>query len=288
MAGLNLFTNNAATTLASGISSSDTSLTVATSTGSLFPTISGSQYFYCTLTNTGGTIEIVKVTARSGDTMTVVRGQDGTSAVAWNAADKFELRLNRIDLLNFPQLDSTNTFAQDQTFSGKVNKYTFTSPATGATLTLADNSTLTTVGAYALTFTATNTTSLTLPTTGTLATLAGTETFTNKRITTRAFSTTSASSLTPDVSTYDQYSYTALAATLTIAAPTGTPTDGQKLIFRFKDNGTSQTLTWSSTWPIVIGVTLPTATSAGKTTYVGMIYNSTAAQWEVVAVTTQV
>lgn len=37
-------------------------------------------------------------------------------------------------------------------------------------------------GAYGVTFTATNTTSLTLPTTGTLATRAGTETFTNKTI----------------------------------------------------------------------------------------------------------
>lgn len=33
MAGLNLFTNNAATTLASGITSGDSSLTVATGTG---------------------------------------------------------------------------------------------------------------------------------------------------------------------------------------------------------------------------------------------------------------
>jgi len=117
MPGLNLFTNNAATTLASGILSGATSLTVATGTGALFPTITGSEYFYCTLTNTGGTIEIVRITARTGDTMTIVRGQDGTTAAAWNTGDKFELRLNRIDLLNFPQLDSTNTFSLAQTLS---------------------------------------------------------------------------------------------------------------------------------------------------------------------------
>ena len=117
MAGLNQFTNNASTTLASGINSSVTSLTVASSTGGLFPTLAGSQYFYCTLSNTAGTVlEIVKVTARSTDTFTIVRAQDNTTASAFSAGDKVELRLTAIDLQNFPQLDSTNTFSQTQTF----------------------------------------------------------------------------------------------------------------------------------------------------------------------------
>lgn len=120
MAGLNLFTNNAATILASGVLIGDTSLTVAAGTGAEFPTLTGSEYFYCTLANNTGSIEIIKVTARSTDTFTIVRGQDGTSAAAWSAGDKVELRLTRIDLLNFPQLDSTNTFAQAQTFSAGI------------------------------------------------------------------------------------------------------------------------------------------------------------------------
>jgi hypothetical protein len=53
-----------------------------------------------------------------------------------------------------------------------VNKVAVTAPATGATLTLADNSTLATVGAFATTLTATGATSLTLPESGTLATQA--------------------------------------------------------------------------------------------------------------------
>ena len=88
------FTNNAATTLASGITNSATSLTVATGTGGAFPSLSGSQFCYCTLQNTAGTIiEIVKVTARSSDTFTIVRGQEGTAASAFSTGDKFELRL---------------------------------------------------------------------------------------------------------------------------------------------------------------------------------------------------
>jgi hypothetical protein len=122
MASLNLFTNNASTTLASGINSSVTSLTVAAGTGALFPTLAGSEYFYTTLSNIAGTIiEIVKVTARSTDTFTIVRAQDNTAAASFIAGDKVELRLTAADLQNFPQLDSTNTFAQIQTFTSGVS-----------------------------------------------------------------------------------------------------------------------------------------------------------------------
>ena len=53
-----------------------------------------------------------------------------------------------------------------------VNKVTITAPATSATLTLANGSTLATVGAFSTTITATANTTVTLPTTGTLATTA--------------------------------------------------------------------------------------------------------------------
>jgi len=89
-----LFTNNASTTLASGITNVATSLTVSTGTGALFPSPTSVDYFLCTLENASGTTrEIVKVTARSTDTFTIVRAQEGTTAEAFSAADKVELRL---------------------------------------------------------------------------------------------------------------------------------------------------------------------------------------------------
>jgi hypothetical protein len=87
-----LFTNNAYSTLASGINSTATTLTVATGEGARFPTVSGSDYFYVTLIDTSNNMEIVKVTARSTDTFTIVRGQDGTSGTAFSASDRVELR----------------------------------------------------------------------------------------------------------------------------------------------------------------------------------------------------
>ena len=104
------FTNNASTTLASSITNVATSLTVASGTGTLFPSLGGSDYFYCTLTNSNGAIEIIKVTARSTDTFTITRGQDGTSGAPWNSGDKVELRLVAASLNDIPKLDEVNTF----------------------------------------------------------------------------------------------------------------------------------------------------------------------------------
>ncbi|HHQ9472470.1 TPA: glycine-rich domain-containing protein, partial [Enterobacter roggenkampii] len=85
-----LTANNAQTVLAAGISASATSLTVNSGTGALFPSASaGVSYFKLTLVDaaTGQLSEIVHVTARSGDTMTITRGQEGTTARAWSAND---------------------------------------------------------------------------------------------------------------------------------------------------------------------------------------------------------
>jgi len=106
------------------------------------------------------------------------------------------------------------------------------------------------------------------------------------RLDPRSASAATATSLTPDISLKDVYAYTALASALTINAPIGTPLNGNKLLFRLLDNGTSRALTWNATYT-VIGVTLPTSTTAGKTTYVGCIYNADNTRWDVIAVTTQ-
>lgn len=98
--------------------------------------------------------------------------------------------------------------------------------------------------------------------------------------------TTSATTFTINSDFKDLGVITAQAAALTIAAPTGTPIQGQKLIFRIKDNGTARAITWNAIFRI-IGTTLPTTTVINKTTYVGCIYNSTDTKWDVVVVNTE-
>jgi hypothetical protein len=123
----------------------------------------------------------------------------------------------------------------------------------------------------------------------TVATLSGAQTLTNKRIDPRVASTATATSLTPDISANDVYAYTALASGLTINAPIGTPVNGDKLIFRILDNGTTRTITWNATFTSIVGTAFTNsfATTANKTTYIGCIYNAFNTRWDVIAVTTQ-
>jgi len=102
-------------------------------------------------------------------------------------------------------------------------------------------------------------------------------------------STTSVTSpLAWNSTSYDEYALTALANALTISADANTaPADGQRMMFRFKDNGTARALTWTTGATNafrVVGVTLPTTTVASKLLYVGCIYNAADSRWDAIAV----
>ena len=119
---------------------------------------------------------------------------------------------------------------------------------------------------------------------------SGIETLTNKRMNQRVVS---ASSYTTDtgsslsVATCDEFVITAQAGALLFNAPSGTPTNGQKLIIRVKDNATARALTYNAIFR-VIGVTLPTTTVISKTLYIACVYNSTDTKWDVLAVGAEV
>jgi len=85
--------NNAESTLATAISASDIGLAVASGDGAKFASLTGDEYFYLTLTSTGGTTEIVKVTARVGDSMTIVRAQQGTTGQSFAVGSRVEQRV---------------------------------------------------------------------------------------------------------------------------------------------------------------------------------------------------
>jgi hypothetical protein len=84
--------NNAFGTISAGINSSATTVTLDSGQGARFPSLGGSDHFYGTLIDTSNNVEIIKVTARSTDSMTVTRAQDNTSARAFAIGDRFELR----------------------------------------------------------------------------------------------------------------------------------------------------------------------------------------------------
>jgi len=102
------YTNNATTTLSAGINASVTSIGVASV--AKFPSISGSDYYYATIANTNNTtIEVIKVTSASGTTLTVVRGQDGTTAQSFASGDNFQIRVTAATLESATQSDVSIT-----------------------------------------------------------------------------------------------------------------------------------------------------------------------------------
>jgi hypothetical protein len=142
-----LFTNNAASGLVYPISNVDVTLYLNGGSGALFPQPTGGNYFMVTLISqlTGNT-EIVKCIARSGDILTVIRAQEGTTAQAFATGDSVQLRITAgsLNLFNNPtsanSLVTTNYTVEEE--AGKlVIKYQ------GTTIASFDNSgNLTTAG----------------------------------------------------------------------------------------------------------------------------------------------
>jgi len=101
---------------------------------------------------------------------------------------------------------------------------------------------------------------------------------------TRPGTVASSATPTPDADSHDVYTVTALAEAATFGAPTGTPTNGQRLIIRVKDNATARVLAWNAIYRAGTDVALPLTTVISKTVYCGFIYNSTDTKWDLVTV----
>ena len=95
-----LYENNAAGTLAAPITNAATALTLNAGQAALFPNPVAPDTFFATLTDaaTETLIEIVLVTAVSGNVMQITRAQDGTTAQSWNAGDILSQRVVAAEL----------------------------------------------------------------------------------------------------------------------------------------------------------------------------------------------
>lgn len=83
----------ASSTLAADLSDSATSLTVAATQGAFFPTPIGGNVLLTLSNASGSKVEVVSCTARTGDTLTIDRGVQGTAKQAFSTGDRVALRL---------------------------------------------------------------------------------------------------------------------------------------------------------------------------------------------------
>ncbi len=104
-----IWANQANTTLAAAISPVSTSLTLIN--GNPFPAPTTGQYFLLTLTSATNSAfeEIVSCTSRSGNTLTIVRAQEGTTAQGFNAGDIAAQLITAGGLTALAQLNGLST-----------------------------------------------------------------------------------------------------------------------------------------------------------------------------------
>lgn len=123
------FANNAVSALAASVSSGATSFVVTTSFGALFPTIGAGEEFYVRI-GTDTNNEVVRVSARSGDTFTC----DATSQ-SWDNGTAVALTVTNEALEKMAQLDGGGTTFEDHTLKNIAEVKTAPTISSG-TLTL--------------------------------------------------------------------------------------------------------------------------------------------------------
>ena len=88
-----LLANNASSTLAANITAVQTTIPVQAGDAAEFPQPGTDEWFPVTIEDAAGNTETLRCTARTGSTLTVDRGQEGTAANAFAAGTIVELRL---------------------------------------------------------------------------------------------------------------------------------------------------------------------------------------------------
>ena len=96
---------------------------------------------------------------------------------------------------------------------------------------------------------------------------------------------TSAATVTA-LSTNDYVNITAQAEALTLANPSGSPSNFDMIVYRIEDNGTARAITFDTQFR-ALGTTLPTTTVLGKIMYLVCVYHSVDIKWDVVNVIQQ-
>jgi len=85
--------NNATSSLAASLAAGETLVSVLAGHGTRFPALNTGDWYPAAVQDTAGSIEYMRVTARAGDVMTVIRGQENSVALDFEAGDVIFLPL---------------------------------------------------------------------------------------------------------------------------------------------------------------------------------------------------
>lgn len=127
-----LFANNVSVTINEELTATDTTITVSSTAA--FPTISGGDWIMATIVPQGGqgSREVVKITAISGNNLTVVRGQEGTAGQSFLFGSVLELRVTKGSLEELRDFTQSGTGASTGTKTDELKKIVRISQFNGA------------------------------------------------------------------------------------------------------------------------------------------------------------
>ena len=269
--------------------------TVADTTGD----ITAGKYNGLTVSTTTGTLTIANgktlatdnsVTFVGTDASTVSYGAGGTVAYTSNKLSAFSSTTSS-ELAGVIS-DETGTgslvFANSPSFTTptlgvasatSVNKVAITAPATSATLTLADGSTLITSGAHSTTLTTSGTTALTLPTSGTVTALGNSVTGSGNIVLDTSPSLTTPTLGVASATTINKVTLTAPATGSTLTIADGkTATVNNTLTLAGTD---STTMTFPASSTTVAGLAIQQAYTKQQYFSVATLTDGASISWDV-------
>lgn len=263
------FSNDASTKLLSPMATASTSFTVTLGDGDLkFPSITGEDYFPCTLVKSDGSFEIVKVTARVGDTFTCERAQEGTTAKTFEISDRVELRLTAASLEQLLNQEYAST-AEVITGTETQKAVTPESFQGGFDARKADQASIEAGTDDAKYITPKSAKDAGIVLSDTPNNWAAAQQYSVTQL------TSSGGNLAWDISTAPEAKIT-LSENTTVQAATG-QAEGRWAVLRITGNG-SFTTTWDSSYIVGKNLTLPVAINDGKT--VTLLFRSAGATME--------
>jgi hypothetical protein len=227
-------------TVSQGYGATDTNIVLGTGQGALLPT----PPFNLTWWNATDYpnpafdpyVEIVRVTNVLGDTITILRNQEGTAASPKNTPGKVYQMINAITSKMITDIDSKKSNVAASPTAGHL------------------------AGVDAL---GNVTDSGYIPPSGNIVGDTDTQSLSNKRLYPRQSSQASPISITPDKSQYDEYYVTALANGILINNA-ASPSVGDIFVIYLTDNGTARSISFGTNYA-GISAALPTTTTASKT-----------------------
>lgn len=143
MADTVLFSDNIYGSIASGLTTTDTTIALTSGHGARFPTVASGQVLYATLLNSANLLEQIHITTHSAssDNLAVTRAANGTTAKSWTAGDRIECRVTSEHLVALRDF-TTGTHSYTKAQRGTPVVLTSTASSVAINLDDANNFTL--------------------------------------------------------------------------------------------------------------------------------------------------